>query len=340
VRNPNTDLLLGDWWFDLVVDTSEFVAGEGVSDSINPSGFYIPIVQNQLVNLSNETQIINYKFYPKILPNGELISCTGESDSIAVFINPEPDFDFTLADTVFCNNSLIDIGVSDLLGDLKGTGTKNYSLVTSGYNVENLEIFDFNSIQRVLDQGDTLAVSLSVQDSLVNNDTVFQNFAQYRLVPGILDIREGRNKNCWTEVEDTLFNLIINPTPKVSVTLADNILCDSEPSDFAFSNGVQLAYNQNLVYNLLTSYDGASVLGNVTPDSIYLPVQDPSIRDTLSNESDTVQNILYYWEALIRDDRNGQPSDKFCYDGNFDTDTIRLNPIPRFTYDTPRGDTL
>ena len=337
IINPNTRLYNGQWWYYLeVIEPSGNIDGESASDSITPTGQNPDPINDELINNDINYHEVIYRFVPHIRPTDGDLPCAGDTVTITVWVNPTPELDISLPDTIFCNNTAIDIDVIDLLGP-DVFGSKKYQ-VGIDYDYPSVEVY--NTRDGLLRPDNSLVlddVGVRVMDSLVNNLATHKP-VKYGFWPYIYDTRPGKEGQRLCSGEDTIRIIQVNPTPEISVTLIDSILCHGETAFLSTSPEVN-PYVFNVVFGLDVDYDSDSVTGSVTPNGVYNWFY--SIEDWLFNDSDTVQVLDYEFTAMLKDNREGQPPDKFCYDGNVVPKRVLLNPYPELRYMFAEGrDTL
>ena len=73
-------------------------------------------IDDLLYNEDINTHEVIYRFIPSISPNDGGPTCSGLADSITVWIQPTPALDVTVPDSVYCNNSVVNLTIIDLLG--------------------------------------------------------------------------------------------------------------------------------------------------------------------------------------------------------------------------------
>ncbi|MCG8411609.1 MAG: gliding motility-associated C-terminal domain-containing protein, partial [Bacteroidales bacterium] len=197
------------------------------------------------------------------------------------------------ADTI-CNNERLNIAISSNI---------NATLFSWTANAHSDIIGENNGMQ---------ATIATITDSLTNiGDTA--RLVTYTITPRIYGL---------CDLEDTVVNIWVNPSPKISVSSIDTILCDS--SDITF-NITSLSGNiiGNKYYYLETTYTSGNILG-VTSDGYY-PIAN--FTDNLINTTNQVQFVIYRFSAKIKDPESGTP---YCHNGSDTSITIYINPTPQF----------
>ena len=278
-------------------------------------------ISDDLVNLTSEVQQIDYLFKARIRddrPGHEGSFCDqGGDTTITIYLNPTPVLSVSVADTVWCDNSTIDITVDDdLLGVL---GAKVYQLTTT---------YDPLGVSGVQAPGEYPA-GTDISDDLVNLSEEVQSIT-YHFKSRIKDPR-GTNPSYYCDGgSDTSITIYLNPTPKLSVSVPEEIYCDSSTVNITVNDDTQNVFSGNTkVYQLTTTYNAGAVEG------VQLSGEYPAgtdISDDLVNLTSEVQQIDYLFKARIRDDRPGHEG-SFCDQGGDTTITIYLNPTPDIEVD-------
>ncbi len=288
----------------------------GAVEGVQPNGEYPADldISDDLVNLTQEVQQIDYLFKARIRddrPGHEGLFCDQGGDTIiTIYLNPTPVLSVSVADTVWCDSTTVDITVDDdLLGVL---GAKVYQLTTT-YNPLG--------VSGVQATGEYPA-GTDISDDLVNLSEEVQSIT-YHFKSRIKDPR-GTNPSYYCDGgNDTSITIYLNPTPKLSVSVPEEIYCDSSTVNITVNDGTQDVIGTK-VYQLTTTYNAGAVEG-VQPDGEY--PADLDISDDLVNLTREVQQIDYLFKARIRDDRPGHEG-LFCDQGGDTIITIWLNPTP------------
>ncbi|MEN8227997.1 MAG: T9SS type B sorting domain-containing protein [Bacteroidota bacterium] len=241
---------------------------------------------------------------------------------IRVYLNPTPLLSVDVSDTIYCDNSTVDITVTDdLLGVL---GTKVYALTTT----------TSGSVLGVTASGEYPA-GTSISNNLVNQTTQAQ-WIDYRFEARIKDPR-GTNPSEYCDIgTDTTIRVYLNPTPLLSVDVSDTIYCDSSTVDITVLDEIgPVIGTSTKVYELTTTTSGG-VLG-ITASGEYLA--GTPISDFLVNQTSAVQWVDYQFEARISDDRSGHGGDD-CGQGTDTTIRVYLNPSPFILVNVVPQDTI
>jgi gliding motility-associated-like protein len=294
------------------------------SDSLSgvtPSGEYAAgtDISDQLINLSRQVQTVTYNFKARIrddrVGNNFGYCDQGRDTTITIYVNPTPRLSVDVADTIYCDSSTVNISVDDDL--LNVLGTKVYELTTT---------FDSDSLSGVTPSGE-YAAGTDISDQLINHSRQVQTVT-YNFKARIRDDRVGNNFGYCDQGKDTSITIYVNPTPRLSVDVADTIFCDSSTVNISVDDDL-LNVLGTKVYELTTTFDSDSLSG-VTPSGEYAAGTD--ISDLLINHSRQVQTVTYNFKARIRDDRVGN-NFGYCDQGKDTSITIYVNPTPRLSVD-------
>jgi gliding motility-associated-like protein len=290
-----------------------------LSQGVSPNGEYPADTDltDNLVNLTNEVQTIQYTFKARIRdnrPGAPFGYCnTGGDTTLTIYLNPTPRMSVSVADTILCDSTALNITVDDNL--LGVQGLKVYELTTT---------FNPLAVEGVTASGE-FAAGTDLTDNLVNLTNEVQTI-QYTFKARIRDTRPGAPFGYCDTGGDTTLTIYLNPTPRMSVSVADTILCDSTALNITVNDDL-LGVQGLKVYELTTTYDAAGVAG-VSPNGEY--PADTDLTDNLVNLTNEVQTIQYTFKARIRDNRPGAPFG-YCNTGGDTTLTIYLNPTPRMS---------
>ncbi len=290
--------------YSWTVSAFDDIIGESSSTSVVND---FTLSQN-LTNLSDSVLKVIYTLSPVLYDLTSL-----PDTSIEIWVEPFPQLEAYIDDTVFCDSSEISISVDDLNGTV--FGDKVYSLITN----------DANGFISGYQTPGEYPAGTSITDTLINHSSTVQSLT-YQLKPRIKNPFTGTfycDKN-----NDTIITLYINPTPRLSVSVPDTIFCDSSEVTITV-NDLLLGVQGTKVYQLTTSNAGGNVLG-VQTSGEYAAGLD--ITDTLVNLTNQFQVVTYNFKAKIRDDRNGTV---YCDQGGDTTITLYINPTPRLNVSVP-----
>jgi hypothetical protein len=315
VTNPNTINPAGEWRYDLQVTYPA-----GVTGSIGPGTGTVLIsdltdigplaITDNLENITAEIQTVTYTFTPKIDRGGGRAVCEdGISRTIIISINPRPQLEVFIQETIICDSASIVIEVNDLLGNVQGS--KVYQLITTNAG---------GNVAGVQPSGEYTA-GLDISNQLFNQTNEVQTVT-YNFRARIKD-PQGNGSYC-DNGTDTTITIYVNPTPVMTVSIDETVYCDLSEITFEITdlNGTVLGEK---IYTLTTTYQNEMVEG-VQPDGEYERV---SFSNNLQNLSNEVQTIIYHFKAKIKDYRGADSG--YCNEGGDFTYTLYLNPTPVVT---------
>ncbi|MFH0756463.1 MAG: DUF2341 domain-containing protein [Bacteroidota bacterium] len=339
VTNPNSTLFNGYWWFNLEVTADPEIEGANPDSTFLPPHGIPSYFDDILINRDTITHKVEYRFRPRIRPfDGDATCENGRDTLITIYVNPTPAIDVTLPDYLFCNNQVVEITVHDPLGNYI-LGSKEYEIFTN-YDRDEVTVTNVytGTVRPIYPYKERHGVDHDIRDSISNTSDIWKSVF-YRITPYIYDTRPGHeNTQLCGPGKDTLIEIYINPTPRITVEIEDSILCDGARVEFSITNEVTTYDSTEVVYGLNIQFDSDSVSGVITPNGEYRQAGVPQIEDWLFNNSDTVQVLDYGFTARIKDNRVGKET-HYCDDGNHDMVRVLLNPIPRLRY-TLDEDTL
>jgi ribosomal protein S15P/S13E len=226
-------------------------------------------ISNQLINLTNQVQAVTYHFKARVRDDrlGHIGSfCDqGGDTTLTIYVNPTPRLSVSVPDTIVCDSVNLVITVDDLNGVVHGSTTKVYQLTTTdaGGNVSGVQ-----------PTGEYLA-GLDISNQLINLTNQVQTVT-YHFKARIRDDRLGHIGSFCDQGGDTTLTIYVNPTPRLSVSVPDTIVCDSVNLVITVDdlNGV-VHGSTTKVYQLTTTDAGGNVLG-VQPTGEYLAGLDIS----------------------------------------------------------------
>ncbi|MDM7972640.1 MAG: hypothetical protein QUT27_06260, partial [candidate division Zixibacteria bacterium] len=269
---------------------------------------------DQLINHTNAVQTVEYHFKARIRHSG--IDCEAGTDTtITVYVQPTPKLSVSIADTIVCDSTNITITVDDLNGNVHPNTTKVYQLTTTNPG----------GVLNVQPTGEYPA-GTDITNQLINPTSAVQTVI-YHFKARIRDDRPGHIGNFCDQGGDTTITVYVQPTPKLSVSIADTIVCDSTTITITVDdlNG-NVHQNTTKVYQLTTTNAGG-VIG-VQPTGEYPAGTD--ITNQLINPTSAVQTVIYHFKARIRDDRPGHIG-SFCDEGGDTTITVYVQPTPKLS---------
>jgi hypothetical protein len=246
----------------------------------------------------------------------------GGDTTITVYLQPTPRLcTVAIPDTIVCDSSVINITVNDGNGAVAGGTTKVYQLTTT---------FTPGAVQGVQTSGEYLA-GTPIINTLINNTNLVQEVT-YHFKARIRDDRPGHSGSFCDQGGDTTITVYLQPTPRLTVSIPDTIVCDSSAINITVNDGNgAVAGGTTKVYQLTTTFTPGAVQG-VQTSGEYLA--GTPIINTLINNTNLVQEVTYHFKARIRDDRPGH-SGSFCDQGGDTTITVYLQPTPRLTVAIP-----
>ncbi len=188
-------------------DVDNIINGEANStDNGYPLG---QAIVQQLNNPDNAAHRVIYHITPWTVRSDNSLHCEGDVIDIDIWIEPTPRLSVSPSDTIVCDSSTVSFDVSDLNGFT--AGGKFYYLTTT---------YDPLTVSGVEADGEKPAAT-DFSDQLINLTNEVQS-VQYHFKARIKD--PGINCESGT---DTTITIYVNPTPKLSVSIADTIVCDS-----------------------------------------------------------------------------------------------------------------
>ena len=147
-----------------------------------------------------------------------------------------------------------------------------------------------------------MLAGVDISDDLVNLTQEVQQI-DYHFKARIRDNRSGHEGSFCDQGGDTTITIWLNPTPVMSVSVADTLWCDSSMVEITVDDGL-LGVLGSKVYQLTTTYDPLGVSG-VQASGEYAAGTD--ITDDLVNLSDEVQAITYHFQPRIKNPRGTNP---------------------------------
>ena len=293
--------------------------------NVQPNGEY-PAGQditNQLINPTNSVQAVTYLFKARIRDDrpghvGNFCDQGGDT-TIVIYVNPTARLSVSVPDTVVCDSSTVTITVNDLNGNVAGGTTKVYQLTTTNPG----------GVLNVQPNGEYPA-GQDITNQLINPTNSVQAVT-YLFKARIRDDRPGHIGNFCDQGGDTTIVIYVNPTPRLSVSVPDTVVCDSSTVTITVNdlNG-NVAGGTTKVYQLTTTNPGGVL--NVQPNGEYPAGQD--ITNQLINPTNSVQAVTYLFKARIRDDRPGHIGN-FCDQGGDTTIVIYVQPTARLSVSVP-----
>jgi gliding motility-associated-like protein len=276
-------------------------------------------VEDYLVNLTDTVQPVYYQFHPVILdPSGGDCGVSNYENDIldTIWINPTPRLSVNYSDSIYCDSTTVTLDVVDEL--FNSTGTTAYH-ITREYNEDSILI-------ETQGPGTLYNQAYGLVEDEVRNLTGQVQYITYRFKPVILDPRgDGSIPEC-REGSETLIQIAVNPSPRLSVQIDDQNYCDSAVVTFNVYEDIFYALGDR-VYTVERIYDEDSIqiIGE-------LPGTDPldqqygvPLTDEIINRTSNMQEVTYTFSPWFRS--TGGAAD--C-DNNLDTSiTIYIEPTPK-----------
>ncbi|MCJ7446672.1 MAG: DUF2341 domain-containing protein, partial [Bacteroidales bacterium] len=255
------------------------------------------LLNGTLINTSDVPIKVTYTV------NSRLAGCTGfvpVSDTI--WVNPTPRVGLvTIADTILCDSTSTTIQLQSSSIFTSGIITFKYTAVATG------------GVTGFMPSASGLPNGYVITDNFFN-PTNSEQTVTYTISPvSPLGCNDGPAR---------LVEIFINPTPRLSVSVPDTVVCDSSTVTITVNdlNG-NVHGGTTKVYQLTTTNPGGVL--NVQPNGEYPAGQD--ITNQLINPTNSVQAVTYLFKARIRDDRPGHVGN-FCDQGGDTTIVIYVNP--------------
>jgi len=250
------------------------------------------IITDSLINHTNRVQPVFYTISPRIIdtrPGHEGEFCSNGNDTIIeIAVNPTPEININVEETIYCDNSILTIELEDPLGDVEGTPVYDIDVTYIPGAVEPAGITGDGEKSDFVD----------LSDLLINNTDSVQEIT-YRFTARIRDDRPGHEGDYCNNGTDTTLTVYLNPTPRLSyrlqtrdLALEEDTLCYDE--GFAINIDSISSTTHGLYYEFSRYEYGRVLNANDQPDSLQ--------ANTLWNEydvvnpynpSDSVETILY-----------------------------------------------
>jgi gliding motility-associated-like protein len=307
----------GDKVFILSIDNPGGVLG------VQPAGEYdadTTSFTDKLVNPTNQVQVVKYTFRPRIDDprSGGIPFCdNGRDTTLTIYVNPTPKMAISVPDTIICDNDDLVISIADLNGPVAGD------------KVFILSIDNPGGILGVQPAGEYDADTTSFTDRLVNPTDQVQ-VVKYTFRPRIDDPRNLHAPFC-DNGRDTSITVFVEPTPKVSVSVLKEVICNETHISISISSPSQPYQEVRFRYQPINLPSGISVVNDST---FGFSVRD-TIQDQIINSTDSFRYVSYVFYPYTR-----------YYNSNLekctgipDTVTFVVEPTPRILYSLQR-DTL
>ncbi len=314
VRNPNF-LVDGAWMYNL-----EIIAEHGISGVVSGVDTYNSdtIFPYTLFNSDQQARKVTYQFVPRIIDtDGDECNTPDDTLEIVIWVNPVPDIEVSIPDTVLCNG-----GYSLISIDSPNTSIQ-------GIWMYDLEVTPDSSIRGARDSAQNLTSANNfIDDQLFNDDTVVHKVV-YHFIPRISPSDGGINCE---NGKDTTITIWVNPAPRGLYYLPDNIFCNNEITDILIKDGLAAVEGDKVYFVKALYTPGTMTLVSREFDGLDTLYSGEFISDVLINHTNTVQPVFYTISPRIIDTRPGHEGE-FCSNGNDTIIEIAVNPSPEILVD-------
>ena len=258
------------------------------------------VITDFLINHTDQLQTVSYVITP-VHPG----SCSdGATRTVVVTINPTPQFLVTVNDTIPCDSTIINIEVTDQLGDV--IGSKVYDLTTT---------YSPGQVEGVRADGQ-YPINENIVDQLINKTDQFQVVSytlRYRL-------RSDQSYGYCDHGIDTTIVIYLEPTPKVTGTIVNDTLCNGDEARYTLTTvttpviGIEFNVEVINIYPEISGYSDRSGMDSVNNEAF----------ENLFNSGDTARKILYVISPFTLAEDGSQKCS-----GIRDTIPVWINPAPR-----------
>ncbi len=219
-----------------------------------------------------------------------------------IWVQPVPRISVDVVDTLLCNGETVKFAIDSLV-------------ISRGEVMYNLEVTYPAGVSGMLTDGQRHVEELS--DQLINGTNSYHTVT-YHFRPYI----QGKpgDPTCMDGVEVTV-NIHVDPTPVVSLDLADDNLCNGESVSIGIST-ITNAY-RGVEFNVTATGGHPDISGH--NGRTGLTVAD-LIDDALTNSGDTVRTVTYEVRPVTLDVNGNQKCE-----GPRQSVTVWVNPTPRAT---------
>jgi hypothetical protein len=171
-------------------------------------------ITDSFINLSRRVQPVQYRLTLRINDTRSPLSfgtCDHGVDTIiTIYVNPTPVFNVNITDTLVCDSSMVNITVSDLMGDVEGNKVYDLNVVPSaGINAGLLS-----------PDGTYILGTDNISDQAVNLTSEIQTIT-YNFTARLEDDRPGSPYGDCDHGVDTSITVYVNPTPDFDVSISD-----------------------------------------------------------------------------------------------------------------------
>ena len=233
----------------------------------------------------------------------------GGDTTLTIYVQPTAKLSVSVADTVVCDSTTINITVDDLNGNVHPATTKVYQLTTTNPG----------GVIGVQPTGEYPA-GTDITDQLINPTNAVQAVT-YRFKARIRDDRPGHSGSFCDQGGDTLIVIYVEPTARVTGTISNDTICNINSITYTLSTPNSPLYGIRFNVNVVNPYPeitGYSNRFNLTVSSV--------ITETLTNSGDIARMIMY----IITPSTINNLGIQNCPGVN-DTLFLWINPTPRAT---------
>jgi hypothetical protein len=237
---------------------------------------------DELVNLSDTVQWVDYTFHPQILNSySEIPYCgntTVNDTTIRIYVNPTPRlFVNVTPDTLLCDSSFVSFEIDSLIRGTTGQWVYDIDTVSSAPG---------------LLQGYTAGTDFTgnFSDQLINlTDTV--QWVEYTFHPRINNPRTGLaecdNGTAW----DTTIRIWVEPTPRLTLNPVNDTICSGDTTAIQISSISSPFYEVEFEYFTAPVNPAEVTVTNISSTTGL--TNGEYIVDQLVNLSDTAQVVNY-----------------------------------------------
>lgn len=308
ISTPNTQIR-GDWFYDLTVTADAGISGARTGGRTNETSF-----TEELTNNTSIVQKVVYHFHPVIIPDDGGSDCEngGPNDkTIIIWVNPTPDIEISVPNTVACNEATTTIAVTTPNVTLRGDWFYDITVIELEPGISSP---DASLDARRIAQG-------PLDLTLVNN-TPHVKSVVFNFHPVIEPDDDG--EDCENGVpNDIAVTIFVNPTPELLVLVPlsvtnEQIYCNGDNVTFSLDNNQQTV--GTIKYDLEVTGDDALFYGN-TNSQTGRAVED--FTDNLIHYQSTISELNYRLIPYIESE-TGTPT---CYRPD-NVQNIKIDVVP------------
>ena len=276
-----------------------------------------------IVNNDSHWQDVIYLFYPYIYDERE-----GRKDPLCgpgapvfrtIHINPTPDLEITVEDSIICNETDVRININDKIVTPFPTHKVVYGLSMD---------YETDSVDGIMPH---LEDEFIISETLNNKSDTVQ-ILDYQFVARLKDLRQVPPvpSNYCENITPITKRVKVNPTPRLAYGYENNwgrdILCYGD-SGVYLSTDPQVYATNDIYYHLEVINDGR-ISGAIDPDPLdSIMAADGLDQRSIRNDSMNLGIVDYIFSPFI--------SVEGCL-GAVDTTTIKLNPNPVLSADVSK----